>query len=131
MRGIDTNVLVRYLVKDDPRQTARVEKLIEETLESDDILFLNHIVLFETVWVLEAGYDYPRDVIADALDKLLLTQQFEFEHRENVRRAVTRFQQGKADFADHLIGETNLSAGCDRTATFDHALRNEPGFEVV
>lgn len=68
---------------------------------------------------------------ADAIEKLLLTQQFEFEERDNVWCALKRFREGKADFSDYLIGEKNLANGCDRTTTFDKALRGEGGFEVL
>ncbi|MBI2071584.1 MAG: type II toxin-antitoxin system VapC family toxin [Gemmatimonadetes bacterium] len=131
MRGFDSNVLVRYLVKDDPGQAAIVDRLIAETVAHDAVVFLNTIVLCEAVWVLASGYDYSRHEIADAIEKLLLTQQFEFEERENVWRALKRFRDRKADFADYLIGEKNLSNGCDRTSTFDRALKDEDGFELL
>lgn len=131
MRGVDTNVLVRYLVKDDPEQAAIVDRLISETVAEGTVIFLNHIVLCETVWVLGTGYDCSRAVIADAFEKLLLTQQFEFQERANVWDAMRRFRDGKADFADYLIGENNLSSGCDRTRTFDGGLRGEDGFELL
>lgn len=131
MKGVDTNVLVRYLVKDDPDQAVIVDRLIDETVAEGTEIFLNHIVLCETVWVLGTGYDHPRGVIADALEKLLLTRQFEFEERGSVWDALRRFRAGKADFADYLIGEKNLSSGCDRTRTFDHGLKGEDGFEIL
>jgi predicted nucleic-acid-binding protein len=130
MRGFDSNFLVRYLVKDDPGQAAIVDRLISETVADDGLIFVNHIVLCETVWVLEAGYDYAPDVIANAIEKLLLTQQFEFAERDIVWRALRRFSDGKADFADYLIGEKNVSEGCERTATFDRALKDEEDFEL-
>ena len=73
----------------------------------------------------------PRGAVAtvaqgDAIEKLLFTQQFEFEERENMWRAVKRFRDGKAEFADYLIGEKNLSNGCDRTSTFDRAFLPGP-----
>jgi predicted nucleic-acid-binding protein len=129
--GFDTNVLVRYLVKDDPAQAAIVERLIAETVAEDAAIFLNTIVLCESVWVLETGYAYARAEIAEALEKLLLTQQFEFEEREHAWRAVKRFREGKADFADYIIGEKNRSFGCERTSTFDRALKDEEGFEFL
>lgn len=131
MIGFDTNLLVRYLVKDDPAQATLVERLIAEAVERDGLIFLNHIVLCETAWVLESGYGHGRGVIAEVYEKLLLTQQFEFEARELVWSALRRFRAGKADFADYLIGETNLAAGCERTHTFDRGLEGEDGFELV
>lgn len=131
MIGFDTNVLVRYLVKDDADQAAVVSRLITESVESDVSVYLNKVVVCETVWVLESAYEYPKDVIADVLEKLLLTQQFEFEERDHVWRSLRRYREGGADLADYLIGETNTAAGCEETATFDRALRGEDGFTLL
>jgi predicted nucleic-acid-binding protein len=129
--GFDTNVLVRYLVRDDADQEAVVFRLITDAAESGVSVYLNKVVVCETVWVLESAYEYPKDTIADVLEKLLLTQQFEFEERDHVWRSLRRYRDGKADLADYLIGETNHAAGCDDTATFDRALRGEDGFTVL
>lgn len=131
MTGFDTNVLVRYLVRDDADQAAVVSRLITDAVESGVLVYLNKFVVCETVWVLESAYEYPKDAIADALEKLLLTQQFEFEERDHVWRSLRRYREGKADLADYLIGETNHASGCDETATFDRALWGEDGFTVL
>jgi predicted nucleic-acid-binding protein len=131
VRGFDTNVLVRYLVKDDPGQAAIVDRLIVEAVAEETAIYLNTIVLCETVWVLEAGYEYARDEIAGAIEKLLLTQQFEIEARDMVWRALKRFSDRKGDLADYLIGETNRANGCARTSTFDRALGDEEEFEFL
>ena len=131
MTGFDTNVLVRYLVRDDADQAAVVSRLITDAAESGAPVYLNKVVVCETVWVLESAYEYPKDVIADVLEKLLLTQQFEFEERDHTWRSLRRYRQGRADLADYLIGETNHAAGCDETVTFDRALRGEDGFTVL
>jgi predicted nucleic-acid-binding protein len=131
VKGVDTNLLVRYLLEDDPDQAAIVDRLIRDTVAEGTVVFLNHIVLCETVGVLGTGYDCSRAVIADAFEKLLLTRQFEFEERGNVWDALRRFRDGKADFADYLIEEKNLSSGCDPTRTFDQGLRGEDGFELL
>ena len=131
MTGFDTNVLVRYLVRDDANQAAVVSRLVSEAAEGGVAVYLNKVVVCETVWVLESAYGYPKDAIAEVLEKLLLTQQFEFEERDLVWRSLRRYREGKADLADYLIGETNRAAGCDETATFDRALRGEGGFALL
>jgi predicted nucleic-acid-binding protein len=118
-------------VKDDPGQAAIAARLVAEAVDDDVSIYINVIVLCEAVWVLESGYEYPKAVVADALEKLLLTQQFELEARDQVWRGLRRYRVGKGDFADYLIGERNLADGCARTSTFDRALRNEEGFEVL
>lgn len=131
MKGLDTNLLVRFLVQDDPDQSARVGELIDECVAAGEAVFLNGVVLCEAVWVLESGYGHGRDVLADVLEKILLTRQFEVEDRDGIWRALEAFRQGEAGFADYLIGERNRACGCDATATFDRALEGAPGFEVL
>lgn len=131
MTGFDTNVLVRYLVRDDADQAAVVSRLITDAVENGVSVYLNKVVVCETVWVLESAYEYPKEAIADVLEKLLLTQQFEFEERDHVWRSLRRYREGEADLADYLIGESNHASGCDETATFDRALRGEVGFTVL
>lgn len=131
MIGLDTNVLVRFLVQDDPKQSARATALIRSTVGSGDTLFLNHMVLCETVWVLESAYDIPRKQVADVLDQLLLTEHVSFEQKEEARSALTEYRAGKGDFADYLIGAVNARSGCVETVTFDRALSGATGFRVV
>jgi predicted nucleic-acid-binding protein len=131
MIGFDTNLLVRFLVRDDPAQAARVDTLVDESLNSDEAVLLNGIVLCETVWVLESAYGFSRDVVAEVLEKILLTRQFDVETREEVWRALGRFRRGRGDFADYLLGERNSALGCSRTATFDRALEGEEGFLLL
>ncbi len=131
MIGFDTNVLVRFLVRDDPVQAARVDGLVEECLDSGEEILLNGIVLCETVWVLESAYGFSRSVVGEVLEKILLTRQLEVEDREGVWRALGRFRKGRADFADYLLGERNSALGCPRTATFDRALEGEEGFVLL
>jgi len=131
MIGFDTNLLVRFLVRDDPAQAARVDALVDECLRSDEAVLLNGIVLCETVWVLESAYGFSRGVVAEVLEKILLTRQFDVESREEVWRALGRFRRGRGDFADYLLGERNSALGCSRTATFDRALEGEEGFLLL
>jgi predicted nucleic-acid-binding protein len=131
MIGFDTNLLVRFLVRDDPAQAARVDTLVDESLSSDEAVLLNGIVLCETVWVLESAYGFSRGVVAEVLEKILLTRQFDVEGREEVWRALGRFRRSRGDFADYLLGERNSALGCNRTATFDTALEGEEGFLLL
>lgn len=131
MNGLDTNVLVRYLVRDDPDQSAVATRLIDEAVERDTTFLISAIVICETVWVLEAGYEYSRAVVADAMEKLLLTRQLEFEARDDLWRALHRYREGRADLADYLIGHRNRSNGCRHTWTFDRALEADDAFQVL
>lgn len=131
MKGIDTNVLVRYLVKDDKKQADIAASFIWEITEADELCFVNIIVLCELVWVLESAYGFHRNEIADVYDKILRTKQFEIESKDIVRHAVNEYKKGKADFADYIIGRINHLHGCDITVTFDRSLKKEKGFILL
>lgn len=127
MIGLDTNVLLRYLVEDDPDQTARVVSFIDEALESGDRLFVAEIVLCEIVWVLDSVYEFSRGRIAAALGDLLRTRQVVIENPDAARRGLDLYAAGKADFADYLIFDRCRSNGCERLASFDGDLAGEDG----
>ncbi|MFZ0931074.1 MAG: type II toxin-antitoxin system VapC family toxin [Syntrophobacteraceae bacterium] len=131
MRGLDTNVLVRYIVKDDHRQAEKASAYIRGVTERGEDCFINHIVLCELVWVLEAAYGFSKKEIAGVLEKILATRQFEIERKDVSRQAVRDYAVGKGDLADYLIGGVNNAHGCDRTATFDRALKSAATFEVL
>jgi predicted nucleic-acid-binding protein len=116
--GLDTNVLVRYVVQDDTRQAAAATHLIESTLSEDEPGWIASIVLCEFVWVLEAAYGYPRSSIAPTLERLFEVDRFRIEEPSLAWRALDAYRKG-ADFADALIAFGNEHAGCDHTATFD------------
>ena len=119
MIGLDTNVLVRYVVQDNPRQTAVAAHLIEHTLDPvEQPGFIASIVLCELVWVLESNYDYPREQIAEGLQQLFEVDRFRFEAPELIWRALDGYRTG-ADFADAMLALVNEQAGCDYTASFD------------
>lgn len=131
MMGLDTNVLVRYLVRDDRRQAERASTYIREATSKGESFFINCMVLCELVWVLEASYGFSKKEITDVLEKILVTKQFEFEQKDIIRQTVSDYAQGKGDLADYLIGRINHEHGCVRTATFDRALKNVSTFEVL
>jgi predicted nucleic-acid-binding protein len=116
--GIDTNVLVRYVVQDDPRQAAAATHFIEATLSSDEPGWIASIVLCEFVWVLDAAYGYARNLIAATLQRLFEVDRFRLEASSLAWRALDAYRDG-VDFADALIALGNEHAGCDYTATFD------------
>jgi predicted nucleic-acid-binding protein len=125
--GLDTNVLLRYLLEDDAAQAARAEREIER----DERFLIDGIVLCELVWVLETGYGFSRSEVADALDKIVATAQFEIDGKDLVLAALTDFRRSTADFSDCLIGRRNRSAGAAETATFDRSLKGLEGFRLL
>ncbi|AFY41702.1 PIN domain-containing protein [Nostoc sp. PCC 7107] len=127
MIAVDTNILVRYLTKDDEKQWQQASEIIE----SGEQCFVANIVLCELVWVLRGKpYQFSREEISNAINLMLQSSTFEFENRSVIYQALQRFQQGKADFSDYLIGAIAQNFGCSFTVTFDRKLKNEKGFDV-
>ncbi len=131
MIGLDTNVLVRCLVQDDPVQSQRATAWIEDASARGEKLYLCSMVLCELVWVLESCYGVLRSDIADTLERILMTSQFEIEHRDSAWAALAEFRTAKADFSDCLVGRIHRRAGCEVTATFDRATRSLPTFTLL
>jgi predicted nucleic-acid-binding protein len=127
MTGLDTNVLVRYLVRDEPTQAARATR----ELEREERFLIGSVVLCELVWVLEAGYDFSRTEIGDTLEKILATAQFEIEGKDLALAALDDFRGSRADFSDCLIARRNRAAGAAQTVTFDRSLRGLEGFRLL
>ncbi len=130
MKGLDTNVLVRYLTQDDPDQSRRANAFLQEAASKGERCFIGSVVLCELVWVLRGAYGYERDDVCMVLEKLLSTVEFSIEDKELAYRALEDYRTG-GDFADHLIGWRNGKVGCDVTVTFDRDLKNNPRFIVL
>jgi len=131
LRGIDTNVLVRYLTRDDAGQFRRVREFLEARFAEADPGLVNVIVLCETALVLRSSYGIPRREIAAALDRLLGVSGLVIEDRDQVAAAVEAYRRGPGDFADYLLGEHNRAAGCVSTATLDRRLKSASAFQLV
>ncbi|MGH1393067.1 MAG: PIN domain-containing protein [Trichormus sp.] len=128
MIGVDTNILVRYLTKDDEKQWQQATEIIE----SGEQCFIANIVLCELVWVLRGKpYQFSKEEISNTIDLILQCANFELENRSVIYQALQRFKQGKADFSDYLIGAVSQHLGCRYTASFDRKLKGERGFDLL
>ena len=131
MIALDTNVVVRFLVRDDERQARRARVLIESAASAGDSCLVTSPVLCELEWVLEGVYHASRSDIADTVRDLLTTPPFVVEDDALVRRALASYIKGKGDFSDYLLGQLGRAGGARTTYTFDRALRNVEGFTVL
>ncbi len=129
MIGLDTNVLIRYIVQDDPAQSALATRIIETRCSESDPGWVNDIVLVELVWVLRRAYQYKRKLIAELLQTMLVARELEFSSKSQILAAVSDYRQGQADFSDYLIAHRNHQAGCTTTVTFDQNAGKHPAFE--
>jgi predicted nucleic-acid-binding protein len=130
VRGLDTNLLVRYVTDDDPAQAAVVRELFRDMEAAGERLHVSCIVLCELCWTLR-GYDCSREDISAVLAKILATGLFEVQDSDLVRYALEEYRQGRGDFADYLIGWQNRRAGCTDTVTFDRKLKKASGFAFL
>ena len=119
MVGLDTNVIVRYVMQDDERQSAVANRIIDEELTPANKGFVTTVVLCEVLWVLTRSYGRKREGIADFLDAFLDSDTLEFEHSECVMQAYRDSKVASADFADCLIGHVNRKHGTSTTLAFD------------
>ena len=130
MPGIDTNVLVRYLVEDDPEQ-AQAARALLEGLTTDRPGFICREVLVELVWVLGRAYRFSRAQIAFVLDQLGSTDGLVVEAGDDVAHAAIRYSIGGADFPDLMILAAAERAGARPLYTFDRALGRVDGARLV
>lgn len=130
MIGLDTNVLVRYIMQDDAKQAAKATTLIE-SLSAAAPGFVTLVSIVELVWVLSSCYDLTRAQVAQALEVILRSKQLIVDQAEHVVRALRAFNAGTADFADCLIERTAAAAGCAQTMTFDSAAAKAAGMTLI
>lgn len=130
MIGLDTNVLVRYIMQDDKTQSALATRLLEQ-LTRETPGFVPLVAIVELAWVLSGSYGLDRRQIAAALEALLRTKELVVERAETVWRALRIFASSNADFADTLIERAAAAAGCERTMTFDRAAIKGCGMALI
>jgi len=131
LRGIDTNVLIRYLVQDDATQAKSATTFIEKHCTAEDPGFVGHIVFCELAWVLESNYAQGRMQIATIIEELLQVVQMQAQDPEIIWRALNDYKKSNVDFPDHLLARINESNGCDTTFTFDKKAAKQTGFELL
>ncbi|MFT4215796.1 MAG: type II toxin-antitoxin system VapC family toxin [Micropruina sp.] len=129
MIALDTNVIVRYLVRDDPDQTSRAEAIIDQ-LSDETPGFVATIVWAEVYWVLTRGYSLGRTEVVENLAALYIADEIRTENSAAMRSAITHARQG-ADFADALINATATSAGCTEVVTFDKRAADKLGWRLI
>ncbi len=128
MLGIDTNVLVRFLVRDDEAQFEKARKLIKREVAAGRCVFVSQLVLLETEWVLRSRYGLPKNLIIESISGLLGATDVQFEDEPAIEEALFIWKDTTAEFTDCLIGARNRRLGCRATATFDVKASKLPGF---
>ena len=131
MAGLDTNVLVRWLVADDPSQTAQVRALLESGRQDGKPFFVPTTVLLELEWVLRARYGLDKPALLLAMNALLETQELDIQAEPALERALHWYRQGRAEFADCLHAGLCAAAGQAPLLTFDATAARLPQVELI
>lgn len=124
MIGLDTNVVIRYLMQDEPQQSVRATAFIEQHLSTESPGYISLIVLVEIAWVLRSCYGIDREKMSRTFRALLETRQLWIERADLVVRALRRYSDNAADFSDALIVELARDQGCSETVSFDRKANN-------
>jgi predicted nucleic-acid-binding protein len=119
--GLDTNILLRILLRDDELHTSRARRLLEREGTRSGSLFVNRICLCEAVWTMTRSARLSRQRVAEIIEVWLATPALVIEDRETVQAALQLFRASRLDFADALLGLLNAKAGCTATYSFDEA----------
>jgi predicted nucleic-acid-binding protein len=129
--GVDTNLLARLFVAENPSQHAIAKRFFSQRTAVDPA-FVSTVVVAELVWMLDRGYGYSKADILKILSDILGSPDFVVEHRQVVEHAVTRAGETRATVADVIIADLAAANGCRSTATFDRdAAKSVPGMELV
>ncbi len=132
MIGLDTNVLLRYLVQDDPAQSRRATEIIEKRLTLEEPGFVSLVTVVEIVWVLKSLFGRSRQEIAGDLEMILAADTLEVQNELEVYQAVVALRSESGTFEDALIGALGIWRGCSTTVTFDQkAAQKLHGFSLV
>ncbi len=131
MIGLDTNVVIRYLVQDDIAQARKANPLMEKSLTPDEPGFINLTTLCEIVWVLKRNYRLDKPGQVAVVDNLLSTKQLWVANVPVVWKALRAYESGNADFSDAIIAYVNEVHQCDHTVTFDKQASRLDGMQLL
>jgi predicted nucleic-acid-binding protein len=131
VKALDTNVLIRFLVKDDKKQSEIVYAIFKQAELNDEILYVPLLVVLETIWVLESVYQVSRNDIINSINDLLLMPVIELEAQPTIQDFISSARETKTDLSDLLIAQTAISAGCESILTFDKRASNFEFFSLL
>jgi predicted nucleic-acid-binding protein len=128
--GLDANILLRFLFKDDPVQSPQAQRLVS-LLSPNKPGWVALTTILELAWVMKKTRRAGRDEIAGTIEAILTEDVIMVEQSATVAGAVRLFRKTRADFADCVVAESARAAGCDRTLTFDRIAGGDLGMELL
>ena len=131
MIGVDTNILLRFLVEDDPEQNEKACHFPSQRT-AEDPAYISAIVLAEMTWYLRRRLSYPQSQVLELLRLLLASAEVVVEHAGELDVFLAERNAPATDLADHPIAWASLKAGCRNIITFDRkAAGRVPGMELL
>jgi predicted nucleic-acid-binding protein len=130
MIGLDTNVLLRLFIEDDPAQCKRARRFVDAATVDEPCL-VNQVVLAEFAWALAKKMKSNRAEVAHLIEEVLSADDLNIPQRRAAQGALAAYRAGKADFPDYFLAAINAELGCASTATFDGAALDSPAFSPV
>lgn len=131
MIGLDTNIVLRYLLQDDPKQSRQANQIVDRQLSAQNPGFISLVTILEIVWVLRSLLKRSPSQIAAHIEDLLAADYFELQNEQQVFEASFALKRGTGEFEDALLGALNAWAGCPVTLTFDRKAARLPHFQVL
>jgi len=128
--ALDTNVLVRYLVNDNPKQAQAARALLAK-LTPQQPGFISREVAVELAWVLMRAYNFPRDQVADVFEQLVARETFHVESNLDIILAAVVHRKGNADFSDQMIVAAARRQGAATLYTFDQKMARLSGTTLL
>lgn len=124
-------MLVRWLVGDDDRQTARAQRLFESARANQATLFVPGTVMLELEWVLRSRYQFDKPTVLGTFGALLETQELEFQDEAALEQALHLYRQGTAEFADCVHAGICAAAARTPLLTIDRSAARLPNVEML
>jgi predicted nucleic-acid-binding protein len=126
---LDTNVLIRFLVHDDPVQSPQADALFAQADRGQCLLILTDVAIAESIWVLSAAYKIDRGKIADSLAALMVQAGIRCPNRNCMLDALARFKSTTCDFLDCYLAAMAIATG-NGVASFDRDMRKFKGISL-
>jgi predicted nucleic-acid-binding protein len=130
MTGLDTNILARFFLQDDPQQSPKADSIMG-SLTQREAGWVGIATVLELVWVMSKQNRIDRTGIGKVLSQLLSREEIVVEQSAIMQTALEFYRNGRADFADCLIAASAKPAGCSRTVTFDRIAARDAGMELL
>lgn len=131
MAALDTNVLVRLIVQDDPTQVASAKRLLKKCIRENETLFIPITVSLELEWVLRSSFGFGKPQVIQALSLILTAVELSFESESSLETALLNYEQGTADYSDYLHLALAEKVNAQPLWTFDKAASKATGAKLL